>query len=362
MAFYNVENLFDTISSVDVFNGKSNIHKSISLQEAIKNKVDFSNNNFVKDSVSGNLYMKLINNEEFTPNGKRNWTQKKYKKKIENISFVLANLGVDLVKTAPAIIGLAEIENEHVLKDLVAHDYISHYNYQIIHQNSFDSRGIDCALLYQPNRFKVRQQKIYKLELNKNQTKEYTRDVLLVSGKLDGESFSFIVNHWPSRRGGEKASEPNRIEAATLVKKIIEEIRKESLNEKIVVMGDFNDNPNNKSIKKILLSKAKKEEVAPADLFNPMESLAKKGFGTTAFNDNWFLFDQLLVNDQLINSQNLNDYQLYKAEIFDKPYLKTTEGKYKNYPKRSFEGQVFNPTGFSDHFPVYLYLYKKFKE
>ncbi len=361
VAFYNVENLFDTLSSVDVYNKKTQSHKSISFEESVKSGINFLDNNYVKDKSEENLYVKLINNEEFTPKGTRNWTQKKYKKKIENISYVLANIGNNLTKSAPVIIGLSEIENEHVLKDLVVHPYISHYNYKIIHHNSFDSRGIDCALMYQSNRFKVIKQKVYKLELDKNNKKEYTRDILLVSGLLDGEQMSFLVNHWPSRRGGEKFSEPNRIKAATLLKSIIEEVQKESPNGKIIVMGDFNDIPSNKSIRKILSGVDSKEKTTNKHLFNPMENLSNKGFGTTAFKDNWFLFDQILVSNELINDKELNTYQYYKSGIFDEPYLKTTNGKYKGYPKRSFEGDVFNYDGYSDHLPVYIYLYRKYK-
>jgi predicted extracellular nuclease len=358
LAFYNVENLFDTISSVDVYNKQSKITQTISDKEAEKLGIHFNELSFTEDLKGENRFTKLVGNDDFTPIGARNWTKKKYKKKSENTARVIANIGFKLTKSAPVIVGLAEIENEQVLIDLVSHPFLSHYKYKIVHQNSFDARGIECALIYQSNRFTLISQKSYSIELSKSDTKQFTRDILWVSGELDGERFSFLVNHWPSRRGGEKVSESNRIKAAEKVKMIIEQIKTRNPKEKIVVMGDFNDNPNNKSIKSILLGQNKKENLTPNQLYNPTENLFKNGMGTTAFRDNWFLFDQMLVNDQLTKEEQEN-YQFYRAEIFSPAYLKTQEGKYKGYPKRSFDGDIFNENGFSDHFPVYLYLKRR---
>ncbi|MFA9290327.1 MAG: hypothetical protein ACEQSF_03775 [Solirubrobacteraceae bacterium] len=357
-AFYNVENIFDTINSVDLLNKKTQTIETISLNKAILEGADFTKNRIFNQTHNQNLYLKLINNEEFTPKGPRLWNKARYEKKIEKISYVISNIGKELFHSPPVIVGLSEIENETVLKDLLNSQLLGNYKYNYVHFNSLDSRGIDCALIYQSSRFKLIESKNYRVELIKDQIKEYSRDILFVSGLLDGEKISVFVNHWPSRRSGEKLSEAYRIKTATILATKIKELKEKNAEEKIVIMGDFNDNPTNKSIK-MLNSKPLKENLANEDFYNPMEVLFKKGFGTAAYMDSWFLFDQFLVSASLVNEKNMGLYHYHNAGIFDKEFLKTPKGKYKGYPRRSFNGIIFDEDGFSDHFPVYLNLKRR---
>ncbi len=184
----------------------------------------------------------------------------------------------------------------------------------------------------------------------------YTRDQLVVTGLLDGEEMSFIVNHWPSRAGGEKKSSPNREAAAALNKKIIDSLYNKNPNLKLVTMGDLNDGPYNKSIKVVLGAKAKQEDVKPGGLYNPMEPMSEKGIGTLAYRDAWDLFDQMIITEPL-TKKDYTSYRYWKAGVYNKTYMTQQSGAYKGYPLRNSNGEV----GYSDHFPVYIYLVKEQK-
>ena len=318
IAFYNFENLFDTINNANV------------------------------------------NDEEYTPTGTQNWTAEKYKKKLANLSRVLNEIGTsDQQKESPVIIGGAEIENRGVLEDLVKQPLLINKDYGIVHYDSPDKRGIDVALLYQKKHFKPTSSINIPLIIydQTDKTKRiYTRDQLLVTGLLDGEEMHFIVNHWPSRSGGEQKSSPNREAAGRLNRKIIDSLYNINPNAKIITMGDLNDGPYNKSVKVELGAKAKKEETKEGGMYNPMEEMSNKGIGTLAYRAAWDLFDQMILSEPLIR-KDYSSYRFWKAGVYNKPFLTQTTGQYKGYPLRNSNGQV----GFSDHFPVYLYLIKEVK-
>ena len=317
VAFYNVENLFDTINNPMTFD------------------------------------------DDRTPKGKEHWTSKKYAIKIKNTAKVISEIGYDIAQNSPAIIGLCEVENRQVVKDVINDSALIAKKYGIAHFDSPDRRGIDVALIYQKKLFKPTSVKKHALVLNdeKNNNKRiYTRDQLVVSGELDTELIHIIVNHWPSRRGGTSRSSWRRVAAARLNVKIIDSINAIYPYAKIIVMGDFNDDPTNKSIKKVLRSEPKKEKVLKNELFNPMASLHKKGIGTLAYQDQWNIFDQIMINKGFIN-KDFNTYQYYKAHVFNKHYLLNSKGKYKGYPFRSYANGMFTG-GYSDHFPVYVLLIK----
>lgn len=298
----------------------------------------------------------LTFDDDRTPLGKDVWTQEKYDDKLKNIARVISEIGVNNSKTAPAIIGLCEIENLRVLEDLVSHPLLEIFNYQIIHYDSPDMRGIDVALLYQkslftPNDSQSRRLLIYETE---DPTRRiYTRDQLVVSGSLNGEAINIIVNHWPSRSGGEAKTNYRREKAAYLNKQIMDSIYKKDPFAKILSMGDFNDDPTNSSFKKVLKTSNNRETIAAQELFNPMENLAKKGKGSLAYRDGWNLFDQILVSESLLGSRS--GLQFYQAGIFNSPYLITLNGQYRGYPFRSYDYSGYTG-GFSDHFPVFIYL------
>lgn len=320
----------------------------------------------------------FINDDEWTPIGIQHWTKKKYSQKLENLAKVLSGIGSSVNFDSPTFIGGAEIENRGVLEDLIKQPKLINKNYGIIHFDSPDKRGIDVALLYQKDHFKpitysniplylyrkkTKPSTIIKTEsdditddspqISPNGYRVYTRDQLLVTGFLDGEEINILVNHWPSRSGGEKKSSPYRQAAAALNRKIIDSLQKINPKAKIITLGDLNDGPYDKSVKLNLGAKGKKEEVPPLGIYNPFAQMLKKGMGTIAFRDAWDIFDQIMVSETLINS-DYSSFQYWKAGIYNKSFLIQTKGQYKGYPLRHSATEV----GYSDHFPVYIYLIK----
>ncbi|WP_347373453.1 endonuclease/exonuclease/phosphatase family protein [Aequorivita sp. Q41] len=301
----------------------------------------------------------FIFDEDRTPDGKDHWTQEIYEAKLANMAKVISEIGVDVTGTLPAIIGVSEIENRRVLEDLLNQEPLVKMDYGIVHFDSPDRRGIDVALLYQKKLFTPTNYKAYELLIYDDQDRSkrvYTRDQLLVSGMLDGEKISIIVNHWPSRSGGEQRSRLKRIHAAKLNIQIIDSLFSENPYAKIITMGDFNDDPTSPSIKKVLKTKSAREKMSLKELYNPMEKMHKKGMGTLAYRDAWNLFDQIIISTELAK-KDFTSYRFYKAGIFNKNYLQTPNGQYKGYPFRSFVNGYTG--GYSDHFPVYIYLIKE---
>jgi endonuclease/exonuclease/phosphatase family metal-dependent hydrolase len=298
----------------------------------------------------------LIFDDDRTPLGKDVWTPEKYQDKIKNIARVISEIGVETSKTAPAIIGLCEVENLQVLEDLVSHPLLEKFNYQIVHYDSPDMRGIDVALLYQKSLFTSddsQSRRLMLYDLDDPTKRIFTRDQLVVSGKLNGEVINIIVNHWPSRSGGEAKSNYKREKAAYLNKQIIDSIYQKDPYSKIITMGDFNDDPTNKSFKKVLKTSNNRKTIAAQEMFNPMENLAKQGKGSLAYRDSWNLFDQILISESLLGSRS--GLQFYQAGIFNSQYLITLNGQFRGYPFRSYDYSGYTG-GFSDHFPVFIYL------
>ena len=300
----------------------------------------------------------LIFDDDRTPTGKDNWTEERYLKKIEHMSKVISEIGSTVNTNSPDIIGVCEVENLKVLQDLISHPNLRVFNYGIIHFDSPDERGIDVALLYKKEAFIPVNFNSHRLLLfNLDGNRDYTRDQLIVEGLLDNEKIYFLVNHWPSRSGGEARSRPFRLEAAKLNKRIIDSVRRQNTNAKLISMGDFNDDPVDPSFKKILQVEKNYRNLDSLSLYGPMEKLYKKGRGSLAYRDNWNLFDQLYMTANLIDSSKTS-YSYWKVGIFTPTYLMDPKGKYKGYPLRTYAGGSYIG-GYSDHFPVYLYLIKK---
>ncbi len=312
VAFYNLENLFDAIDEPTTFDN------------------------------------------DYTPLGRKAWTDKKIALKIKNLSGVISEIGAETTKLPPAIIGVSEVENRNILLQLVSHTNLNTVDYGIAHFNSPDRRGIDVALLYDRKRFRFTNANKHVLLLKDSYGKRiYTRDQLCVSGYLGDELVYCIVNHWPSRRGGEKRSRSKRIEAAKLCLKITDSIYKITPKANIIIMGDFNDDPTNDSLKRVLKTKCSPKYNSEFDYFyNPMEQMKKRGLGTLAYRDKWNIFDQLIFSNTMLDSIGL---QLYKTTIFCPKYVTQSSGKYKGYPKRTTSEEI----GYSDHFAVYSYLIKR---
>ena len=298
----------------------------------------------------------LKNDEQFLPNGSYSWTQERFQEKLNNMAEVIAKIGTDINPEGVSILGVSEIENRFVLEELVKTDALKDRNYKIVHFDSPDFRGVDNGLIYQEKYFKVIAAKAYKLSIPEIEDFA-TRDQILVSGLVENDTVHIIVNHWPSRRGGEKRSRPRRIEAAKISRHISDSIFSVQPNAKIIIMGDLNDNPTDVSIKKYLKAKGKKDELKDNELYNPYESLFKKGFGSNAYRDVWSLFDQIIVSSSLVG----NDYSkltMIRPSIFKRNFLLQQNGKYKGYPNRTYGAGVYMG-GYSDHFPVYLFLIKE---
>lgn len=320
VAFYNLENLFDTI-----------------------------NDTSINDEASP--MMELKSNRS-----------KVYWDKIDKLGSVIQQIGADKANTSPTLLGVSEVENLSVLEDLIASKNLVRKGYGIIHYDSPDKRGIDVALLYQKRYFKPVHHEVFNPNIYRNGYKVYTRDQLLVSGYLDDELIHIIVNHWPSRSGGESKSRPLREKAAYQNTKIIAKIREKDVHAKIITMGDFNDDPTNSSFKKVLKTKSDKSKVGDLDIYNPYEDLHKRGFNTLGYRDNINLFDMILISSPLLDKgkKDFSTYKMFKAMIFNKRFLTTKRGQFKGYPFRSFSYGGYTG-GYSDHYPVYMYLIKEKK-
>ncbi len=304
----------------------------------------------------------LTFDDDRTPSGKDHWTEEVYRQKLKNMAEVISKIGTDVTQNSPVIVGVCEIENRKVLEDLVNQTSLIKRKYGIIHFDSPDRRGIDVALLYQKSLFKPKKMRNYELiiyDSYDNSKRIYTRDQLVVSGYLDGDLMHFIVNHWPSRRGGEARSLYKREKAARLNKKIMDSLFAMDPYAKIITMGDFNDAPDDQSMKKILQAKSKKNNVALKELYNPMYNIAKKGIGTHAWRDTWAIFDQIILSEAFLDT-DYTTYRYFKAGVFNEDFLITQKGKYKGYPFRSYANGSYTG-GYSDHFPVYMYLIKQKK-
>ncbi|HEY0046759.1 MAG TPA: endonuclease/exonuclease/phosphatase family protein [Flavobacterium sp.] len=336
VAFYNLENIFDTINDP------------------------------------------RTNDEEWTPTGTQRWTGSKYKKKLENLARVLSEIGTGENPNSPTLIGGSEIENRQVLEDLVKQPKLINKDYGIVHFDSPDKRGIDVALLYQKKHFTptsyvnvplmiysdmAKADKKKDDEQTDDQSAEdkatkrvYTRDQLLVTGLLDGEEVSVIVCHWPSRSGGEKRSSPYREAAGRLTRRIVDSLQNINPLAKVIILGDLNDGSFNKSVKVEVGAIGKKADLKPKSIYNPFEEMANKGMGTLAYRDAWDVFDMIMITQPFVSEdKTYKSWKYWKSGIYNKPYMITTTGQYKGYPLRHTQTEI----GFSDHFPVYIYLIKE---
>lgn len=299
-----------------------------------------------------------INDDDFTPSGDKNYNSVIYWNKVEHLATVVSQIGADVNPDGPAMIGVAEIENDTVLNDLIHHPLLKDRNYKIVHYDSKDIRGIDVAFLYNPKYFTVEESKKLFVHLPEGaKDVVFTRDILWVKGKLDGETVYIFVNHWPSKRGGEVRSAPGRAAAAQVDKNFIDSLERTNVDAKIILMGDLNDDPVSPSITKVLQAKSVIEEVKRGQLYNPWTELYKKGIGTLAYQDAWGLFDQLIISSAWLNREQ-DGFFYYQQHIFNKPFLIENIGKYKGYPMRTWDGNTYRG-GYSDHFPTYLVMLKK---
>lgn len=302
IGFYNVENLFDTVDDINV-----------------------------RDA-------------EFLPGGDYKWSQDRYEAKLINISKV-----VSIMAGGPDILGLAEVENRGVIEDLVTRTGLASERYQILHQDSPDRRGIDVALIYKPGKFKPLHTEFIPFVVKDNPNFK-TRDILWTTGIYQGDTLHIAVNHWPSRRGGKADM---RLLAAQILRNKVDSVLAKNADAKIVLMGDFNDDPNNKSMRKILNAHVK---LGDETLYNTSMPTFKKGYGTLMYNGVMNLFDQLIISQGLLKNRSEN-YN-YKADSFTVVAAEWMLERDKGgKPLRTFSAGAYKG-GFSDHLPVLMYLEK----
>lgn len=299
--------------------------------------------------------------EEFLPDGAKQWTEAKYQKKLANIEEVLFAIA-SANKSYPTIIGVSEIENRRVLDDLISQPRLAKMNYQIVHYDSPEPRGVDVALFYRPDQFKYEWSVPIRTRIPELPSFK-TRDILAVFGRIEGEPFCFFVNHWSSRRSGSASSEFLRVGAANTVRHFADSLQAAQPDVKIVIMGDLNDDPIDRSIYEVLGAKGKPSEVKPGGYFNPYYAMLKAGYGSLAYQDAWNIFDNQIINENLLNATT-GELKIQKApknkfygNIFHRPFMVQQEGQYKNYPLRTYSGNTFMG-GYSDHFPVFILIGK----
>lgn len=341
VAFYNLENLFDTIHDA----GK--------------------------------------NDYEYLPNGTQKWGKMKYEAKLHNMSRVLSELCTDKLPMGAAVIGVSEIENSNVLDDLLKQPSLAKRGYKYVDIPSYDRRGVECAFFYNPKFFSLEryfavqynygptgkvddpmlgftidtQGKVQAIDSLQGDTTYITRPFLVMEGRLAGEKMFFIVNHWPSRAAGDEV----RQRAGWQVRQLKDALIKSEPGAKVVIMGDMNDDPGNKSMTEQLGCKSEEKKISGAtDMYNPWyNTLYKVGQGTLLYNGKWNLFDQIVMSGNLVGNDR-STLKYYQHAIFMRDYLFQQEGKYKGSPLRTHAGGVWL-NGYSDHLPTQIYLIKEVK-
>lgn len=303
VAFYNVENLFDTLDDP------------------------------------------AIDDEEFLPSGKNQWTGERYRRKLRQLSRVIDSLG-----GGPGILGLCEIENRAVLEDLVREGLLREKNYGIVHINSPDARGIDVALIYRKKNFTVTGSRAIPVRFEEDPGFR-TRDILMVKGKWDNQELFVFVNHWPSRRGGEEESRPKRMAAARSLRRVTDSLLKANPDVRFLIMGDFNDEPGDASISKELGAGSDPSEKG---VFNAMASLAAAGQGSHSYRETWNMLDQIMVSPGLRGGKGLA-WVPESAGVYRPFWMHDRYAKHPGAPYRTYAGPRFIG-GFSDHYPVFGYL------
>lgn len=292
-----------------------------------------------------------IDDEEFLPTGKNRWDADRYQRKLEHMADVIAQIGDE---DGPEVLGVCEVENRKVMQDLIATPKLRDRNYDIVHVNSPDGRGIDVGFFYKKDVFTYLSHRALNVSFADEPTLK-TRDILMVKGLLKGDTVYFFVNHWPSRRGG-AASDGKRKAAATRARGVIDSILTQSPNAKILLMGDFNDEPTNESIKDVLNASGNEKELKDKQLYNAMWDLKQAGRGSHSYQKEWSMLDQMILSQGFLTKKSKGaQYVKKSANIFDADFMKETNEKYKGQPLRTYVGTKYMG-GYSDHFPVYLQL------
>lgn len=305
IAFYNLENLFDTVDDPHTLD------------------------------------------DDFTPKGFKRWRDGRYRSKIKKLGKAISRIGEEENLNPPVLIGIAEVENDKVLEKLLKSKYLRDLPLDYVHFDSPDERGIDTGLIYNKECFEVLEAETLPLLLeNENGDRDFTRDILHVHGQLNGEAIHIFVNHWPSRRDGVDETKHKRMEASRTILGKIDTFQEDEDQLNVVIMGDFNDDPNSDSIQLLMES----------GLFiNPFKKLLSPYSGSANYKGKWSLFDQIIVSHSFLNHEK-GTHSFENAAIFSPRFLKEWKGRYKGNPFRTFAGKKYIG-GYSDHFPVYICMH-----
>ena len=302
------------------------------------------------------------NDYEYLPDGRNKWTEMKYTHKLRNMARVLSEMGTDKLPYGCAAIGVSEVENAHCLEDLCNEPVLKERNIQFVHIEGPDQRGVDCALLYNPAQFTVRDVKLvpYVYENQDDIEKgRATRGFLVVSGTLADEHVTIIVNHLPSRG----AISYYRELGGQQIRAVKDSLQQDDPNVKLIIMGDMNDDPKDPSMSVALGARRNMEDVEEGGLYNPFWKIHDSGTGTLSYNSAWNLFDQIILSRNLLDLEGTKKYDgltLFQPQIFRRDYLFQQDGKYKGNPLRTHAGGVWLD-GYSDHLPTLVYLVKAVK-
>ncbi len=310
VAFYNVENLFDTIN--DPCNA----------------------------------------DEDMLPLSDRAWNTAKYRAKLSGLARVIADMS--RADGFPAVIGIAEAENRGVLEDLAAEPSVAAAGYSVCHYDSPDRRGVDVGFLYRSDLFAVEGSRPYRAA---DDDDIVTRDHAALWGRLGGERFFFLAVHWPSRRGGVEFTAPLREACARRVRAIVDSVRLADSEMRVVVMGDMNDNPSDRSVADVLGAVVREARLRAGSLYNPFAAVKRSGRGSTVYDRRWNLYDNIIVSDNLVHATDGSlrlcsaDGSKRKGFVFRRDYMVTRRGE----PRPTFRGTEY-AGGCSDHLPVYIIL------
>jgi endonuclease/exonuclease/phosphatase family metal-dependent hydrolase len=294
--------------------------------------------------------------DDFTPTGDYRYTEEVYRQKLHNIATVFQKLGTDITPDGVALAGLVEVESDKVLNDLVQQPEIKDRNYKYVWFPTPDVRGISTAMLYNPRYFRVLNARPLHVPLDSIGQKRPTRDILYVQGILAGnDTVNILVNHWPSRSSGEAETRPYRALAASVDRALADSLFQVNPETKLLIMGDLNDNPTDASVIKVLRARADSSNLSLTDIYNPWINIFKRGSGTEAYQGQWNLLDQIMVSGAFFQNNN-NKWRFYKPQIFNKDFLTNMQGTDQGFPHRSFDVNHNWDNGFSDHYPVLVYL------
>ncbi len=300
------------------------------------------------------------NDIDFTPEGNYRWTPDKYRKKQANIARVITAIGG---WRTPGIVGLLEVENENALIALTKYSPLKNLQYKYIHKESPDARGIDVAILYQPRQFRPFHEEFLKIKFP-DAPESKTRDILYAAGILrNNDTLHIFMNHFPSRLGGETSSEPRRIYVASVLRAKVDSIFGVSSNANIVIMGDFNDYPTNKSMNSVLKAVMPKDSISLTGLYNLHYRYQLKGEeGSHKYQGEWGMLDQIIVSGNLLAPSNSLFTDKDKAQIFKADFLLENDEKFLGKkPFRTYIGMRYHG-GYSDHLPVYIDVAVKEKD